>query len=347
MARKRRKKGKKMTQIMVGLDVGYGITKLVNGQTITFPSVAGYARQLKFQEAEISAKYPGDQVVDDEGTWFVGDLALSQLSPASLIRLRGRTTDETSLGDAFRLRMAKAALGKLMSGLCDGSVVHCTVATGLPVDHMPDADLLKHSFIGQHRVQTDKADFIANVTDVMVMPQPYGTIYRHLITPEGRLNEYYTSERTGVIDVGTYTTDITLDDDGEYIDERSGSVEAGVSVIQELVSEEYERRYRAKPKLKIVDEIIRRGHARIHGKPESFHETIQEAKQRLFAAINSLIVQRWDKAEDIDAIFVSGGGAMLVYDLIHASYKEAILTDNAPTANAEGYLRYARYVNNG
>lgn len=328
---------------VIGLDVGYGITKLVNGQTITFPSVAGYARQLKFQDDEISAKYPGDRVTDDDGEWFVGELALSQLNPASLIRLRGRTGEELD-GDQFRLRMMKAALGKLFSGNTSGDALHLAVATGLPVDHMPDADRLKESLRGSHLVKTDRANFVAHITDVIVMPQPYGTIYRHLINEQGQLDEYYTIERTGVIDVGTYTTDLTMDDDGEYIDERSGSVEAGVSVIQELVADEYERRYRSKPKLKIIDEIIRTGHARIHGQPESFADVIQAGKQRLYTAINGLIVQRWNRGEDIDAIYVTGGGAMLVYDLIKASYPETILAEAAPTANAEGYLRYARYV---
>lgn len=343
MAKKKRRT-KKMDKQIIGLDVGYGITKLVNGHTITFPSVAGYARKLKFQQDEISAKYPGDQVTDSDGKWFVGDLALSQLSPASLLRLRGRTGDDSDGGDSFRRRMMITALGKLFAGTCDGNAIHIAVATGLPVDHMPDADRLKSVLLGQHAINTDTAQFVANVTDVMVMPQPYGTIYRHLIDDTGTLNEYYTIERTGVIDVGTYTTDITLDDDGEYIDSRSGSVEAGVSVIQTAVATEYELRYRTKPKLKIVDEIIRRGFARIHGKPESFQETIQDARQRLFKAVNDLVIERWDKAEDIDAIYVTGGGAMLIYELLQEAYPEAILSENAPTANAEGYLRYARYV---
>ena len=347
MSKRRKKRGrKKMTQMTVGLDVGYGVTKLVNGQTITFPSVAGYARELKFQQDEISAKYPGDQGADDEGRWFVGDLALSQLSPASLLRLRGRTSAEVD-GNAFRLRMMKTALGKLMSGLCDGSVIHIDLATGLPVDHMPDSHLLKQALLGQHHILTDQADFIANIRSVMVMPQPYGTIYRHLLNDDGTLNEYYTVARTGVIDVGTYTTDITLDDDGEYIDERSGSVEAGVHVVQEVVAAEYERRYRAKPSLRVIDEIIRRGFARIQGQPETFAETVTEGKQRLFAAVQTLLNARWQLAEDVDAIYVTGGGAALIYEQLHQMYGHAILSENAPTANAEGYLRYARYTEQG
>lgn len=43
-------------------------------------------------------------------------------------------------------------------------------------DHMRDAAELKASLIGQHLIKTDTAELIAHVSEVMVMPQPYGTI---------------------------------------------------------------------------------------------------------------------------------------------------------------------------
>ena len=41
---------------------------------------------------------------------------------------------------------------------------------------MRDAAELKKSLLGTHLIKTDAAEVIANVTEVMVMPQPYGTI---------------------------------------------------------------------------------------------------------------------------------------------------------------------------
>ncbi len=43
-------------------------------------------------------------------------------------------------------------------------------------DHMRDADELKEALHGQHLIQTDACEVIANVTEVMVMPQAYGAI---------------------------------------------------------------------------------------------------------------------------------------------------------------------------
>jgi hypothetical protein len=76
----------------------------------------GHAREIKFQQEDLAQRHPGDQITDDEGDWFVGDLALSQLPTGELLRLRGRTANENTMGNAFRLRLAKAAIGKLLQG---------------------------------------------------------------------------------------------------------------------------------------------------------------------------------------------------------------------------------------
>src|SRR5690606_9291044 len=211
--------------LTVGLDIGYGVVKAVtHDQTITFPSVMGHARELKFQQEEIASRHPGDQITDDEGRWFVGDLALSQLPTGELLRLRGRTANESTMGNGFRLRVAKVAIGRLMQGVRDGGVLHLRVATRWPTDHMRDAADRKASLLGQHLIQTDTARLIANVTDVMVMPQPYGTIYAATLADSGQVNRAHQHRRTGVCDVGTYTVDLALDDEGEFLDSESGSV---------------------------------------------------------------------------------------------------------------------------
>ena len=66
--------------ITVGLDIGYGVVKVVTDHnSFGFPSVMGHAREIKFQQDMIQQKYPGDQITDDDGEWFVGDLALAQI----------------------------------------------------------------------------------------------------------------------------------------------------------------------------------------------------------------------------------------------------------------------------
>ena len=82
--------------LTVGLDIGYGVVKAVTAdQVVMFPSVMGHAREIKFQQDEITRRHPGDQIRDDEGAWFVGDLALAQLPPgtAAAARAHGQRID--------------------------------------------------------------------------------------------------------------------------------------------------------------------------------------------------------------------------------------------------------------
>jgi plasmid segregation protein ParM len=276
--------------------------------------------------------------------WFVGDLALAQLPPGELLRLRGRTANEATMGNAFRLRLAKVAIGKLFNGTRDRDVVHIRIATGLPCDHMRDAAELKQALLGTHLIQTDSAELIANVTEVMVMPQPYGTIYSRTLTSTGDLNPAHTFMRTGVCDVGTYTVDIALDDDGEYIDAESGSVESGVFTAQERIAEMLERDYRQKMPYRIVEEVLRTGKFRASGEQVDYREAVEEALAPLRSATLNLLSEKWKSGTIVDVIYLSGGGAEYVLREVISAYPQTQLVRQAHIANAQGYLNYARFA---
>jgi len=344
---KRRANGKVPTAsvLTIGLDIGYGVVKAVtDDQIVTFPSVMGHAREIKFQQEEIAKRHPGDQIRDDDGTWFVGDLALSQLPTGELLRLRGRTANESTMGNAFRLRLAKVAIGKLLRGLQDGDVFHVRIATGLPTDHMRDANELKAALLGQHLIHTDTTTIIANVTEVMVMPQPYGTIYAATLTPDGKINRQHKHRRTGVCDVGTYTVDLALDDEGEFLDAESGSVESGVYTAQERIASALERDYREKMPFKIVEEVLRTGVFYANGQPVDYREVVMDALTPLRSATLNLLSEKWQRGTIVDVIYLSGGGAELVYGDVVEAYPQTQLVPEAQVANARGYLNYARFI---
>lgn len=331
--------------ITIGLDIGYGVTKAVTDDLVlTFASVMGHAREIKFQQDEIAKRHPGDQISDDEGNWFIGDLALSQLPPGELLRLRGRTANEATMGNAFRLRLVKVAIGKLMQGMWSGDAVHIRIATGLPTDHMRDAAELKDSLLGQHLIRTDTAQLIANITEVMVMPQPYGTIYASTLTETGEINRKHSYRRTGVCDIGTYTVDLALDDEGEYVDAESGSVESGVHTAHQRIAAALERDYRQKMPFKIVEQVLCSGVFHANGEPISYHAMVDEALQPLRSATLNLMSEKWQRGATVDVIYLAGGGAYLVSDEIITAYPQAQIVPDAQIANARGYLNYANFV---
>lgn len=345
MARKTTVQPQKDGVTTVGLDIGYGEVKVVTAkEALKFPSVYARATDMKFTTAKTATEYPGETITDDEGKWIVGFMAQKHAPISKQRMLKGRTADESNIGHVARLRLAKVALGKLFPGRHNGEIVHIRIATGLPVDHMPGAAEFKATFYGQHRIITDATDFVANITEVMVMPQPYGTIYREMITETGKLNPCHDFTRTGVVDIGRYTIDVTVDDDGEYLDQFSGSAEGGVFTLQERIGADYYGRFGQKPLLPDVETIIRSGCVRVRGKLEDFTEVLRIGVNELSEATLNLITDKWQGGANVDVIYVSGGGASLVFNDIKAAYPQAQLTEEAQLANAQGYFNYAMFT---
>ncbi len=80
----------------------------------------GHAHEIKFQQDTIQQKYPGGQITDTEGKWFVGDLATAQVPAGELLRLGGRTanpSDAVSCADRIRAgRGARCAQQRALHG---------------------------------------------------------------------------------------------------------------------------------------------------------------------------------------------------------------------------------------
>lgn len=330
---------------IIGLDIGYGHTKAVgNGGSIIFPSVAGLAIDITFNADKLSRENPGDMITDNEGDWFVGALALKQIPQAQRIMLKGRTANDDDFGMDFRIRMMKAALAKLIPHQ-NRDVVHVRLSTGLPVDHMRDAALLKEAFIAQHLIQTNNSEFIANVVDVAVMPQPYGTLYGQQLQADGQLNSYYTALRSAVLDVGQFTVDAALDDNGDYINAESGSLEGGVHIVHDRIAAFLNADLRQPASHAQVEQVLRTGYLQVAGDaPTDYRAERETAVKGLLNGTIGLMNNLWKNGMDIDVIFIAGGGAELVADAVRKSYRQARVVANAQMSNAIGYRSYALHV---
>lgn len=331
----------------VGLDIGFGVTKalMAGAPPVLFPSLYGAAREARFRPEELSQRYPGMQLSDDAGDWFLGDLALKHNAPGELVELRGRSVDS----DVVRARLAKAALGCLLGSRAGraGDVLQVRIATGLPVGHMRNAAALKAALMGRHRVQTDAADFIADVIEVAVMPQPYGTVYALQLTPDGAVNPCHTARRIGVIDVGTYTVDLACDDAGEFVDSLSDTQAGGVHIALERLSELIEARDNEKPDRARLEHVLRTGCDLAYGREVDMRADVQREMQPVINVALTLARRKWERGASLEAIFCTGGGAPLVFDDLQAEYEHAQLVPDSQLANARGYLAYGALTANG
>jgi len=274
---------------------------------------------------------------------------MSQLREGELMRLRGRSGTTDDVGVEARLRLIKAALGKLLGAMVtNGDMITIRLATGLPVAHYRTTAVktLKQALIGTHPIQTDVANFIACITDVMVMPQPTGALYSQQLTNAGGINMQHTAKRTGVIDVGMYTIDDTLDDDGEYLAQRSGSIEGGVHVVHQRIVDLLTDEMGDAPEYWQIEQTLRTGKVNIRGRERDFTKQVRQFCEALDTATLNLSTQLWGAGAGIDVIYVCGGGGPLVVERVQEVYPQAVLVENPQLSIAQGYLNYAMMTAN-
>lgn len=337
-------------ELIAGVDVGYGNVKALRAplspsdmsMPVVFPSLYGLAHHLRFRAEKTFARYPGDQLTDDQGDWWVGDLAKAELQENEVFGVYGREDANDQ-----RVRLAKAALGKLLPGQHDGARVRVSLATGLPVAHMDDDEALRTALMGEHLIKTDQTHFIADIHTVSVMPQPVGAIYSQALTPDGRQNMSHRFERVGVIDAGQYTIDAAVDEMGEYKDRESDTAESGLHLAYEHIADLYEHRYGEAPTLKTIEQIMRTGCAQVFDKEVHFEDEVKRALAPTRAATLKLMRGLWKRGASLNIIFIVGGGGPLVEDEVTAEYGHAHLLHDSQIAIAQGYLNYAIWDQRG
>lgn len=340
--------------LTLGGDVGFGVSKFVayGFEPVIMPTIYGHARSLQYDEKGTFEKYPGDRIALNEIDYFIGNLALSQLTAAEQFRMRGREDV-----NHVRLMMILAGLGKMLKGIYSVNPIRVRFATGLPVDHLDrDKDGFRAILTSmRHVVKTDQAEFPVEFEQVWIMPQPHGALNYYSLLPDGDENKKYVVSRAAVFDLGTFTFDISTEKEGEAIDSQSGTRELGVHFAYNAIARRYEADFGEKPDNRRIEEILRvslkdedpenehANHFKVSGewvtKWIPFVKGLVEPIQTGALALASETV---GKATDHDVIYCVGGPISLISKAVKKVYKQAVTPEtNSQTINAEGFLKFA------
>nr|MBI3613957.1 hypothetical protein [Nitrospirota bacterium] len=151
----------------IGLDVGFGYTKAMNGtKTVLFPSIVSPAVEIMFRSGleDLSSRLDHLRITLDGATFFVGELALRQgrFAYATLDRVRTQSQE-------YRLLFLTA-----LALLAESSYEECSVVTGLPVDDFGDRQLIEETLSGQFHLTLGKRELTLDIRHLTVVPQPCG-----------------------------------------------------------------------------------------------------------------------------------------------------------------------------
>jgi plasmid segregation protein ParM len=321
-----------MPAMILSIDIGYGYTKGIgpDGLRFSFPSVIGTAEDIHFA-TELIRGQEERPIKYNDWRFFYGAQAVLQSRIQSAIFDRSRVHDNT-----YKMLFV-ATLVEMAKVLPD--VHRLNVVTGLPVDFFADRPEVIQSFEGSYRVTTDRTmEF--TIESVFVAPQPFGSLFRELLTESGRIvNSEIEHGRIGVIDVGTYTTDFIVADELRYVQRLSGSVNFGWSKVVTQIRQALADKYTLELMPYEIDRAIQEREVRVRGESVSLESLIAPAVADLENAIVARARDLWGAAASFDVVLISGGGGPYLYDALRDVYPHARLLNDSFWANAEGLYR--------
>lgn len=328
-----------MDNMIVGLDLGYGQVKAIaeNGQRVCFPSLVAPAESIRFQADLGAPVQPNGLTLYDtvDGDLFVGELAALQGRPGTVRNPK----DRDRVSDPIVTHLTDAAFAKLLPG---ETYVRAKVMTGLPVDYFRDADRLVKNLRGQHHVQTDSGKLVVDVDEVYVVPQPFGALMSLLLDERGKQMadvDHLGQGRVGVLDIGTFTTDLILVNKLRYIEVESESIEVGVSTALEMLRKVLLDEYRTTCEYHQLEDGIRCGWLVISGERVHLNGLAGDHLSAIVQSIDAHARTLWNIGT-LSAIVLAGGGALALEYWLEPYFKQAIRAPDAAMANVTGFLRY-------
>lgn len=320
----------------VGLDIGYSAVKAVSGERrITFPSVVGTPDKARFSlsaDQTVILTYP-DHVQ-------VGEGAISQS------RFLQRREDRHWIESAEWYALFLAALTELTTT----TVAELRIVTGLPVAFYADRQTVRDRLLGEHKVQREgRHAQTFRVTDCRVIPQPFGTLLAACLDDRGRIADtVLATGAVGVIDVGGKTTNLLSVNRLAEISRETASVDVGawdaVRAVKDYLAERYPGLEDLRPH-QVADAVAKR-QIRYYGKPVDLSRVVDDIVQPLADQVVAEASQLWNGGATLDAILVSGGGALLLGEYIRRHFRHARVVEEPVFANALGFWRFAQRLAN-
>lgn len=311
---------------VIGIDLGYGHVKTIsrdkNGEVreqISESIVGTFDQGIEVE----GLKSEMEIVPVDGEKYIVGKAALKH--SARILNGRDKGWIEST---AYKVLLT-AGLAKAEPNAQDLIVI-----TGLPVTFYK-SDKAKLEGIIRHIAQP----FCVNLT-IKILPQPVGSFFSMLFNERGEIkNEKLLAGKTGVLDIGYYTTDLITLDELELVEKQMDSFENGVSTALESIGKDIADEHGARLDLHAVEQAVKKGTIRLYGEEIDITRAANRRLAELAAEIASKVKTAWKIAADIDRVILTGGGSALLNGRLNM-YRHAHVIDNAQFANAHGYFNF-------
>lgn len=318
-----------------GIDIGYNATKAVTDKRrTTFPSVVGSPDRASFtlnggNEAAIVLLSPSHVLIGEE--------AVQQS------RFLNRREDRRWIDSGEWLELFLAALTELTSG----SPVDVEIVTGLPVSFYSDKEQVQQRLLGEHRVQREgRRGQLLRVVNARVIPQPFGSLLAEVLDERGQIQQRDLAQAAvGLIDIGGKTCNLLSVSRLSEIGRETTSVNIGGWNLVRAVRQWLAQHYPGLDDLRDhqLAAAIQARSLHYYGEPvKDFPAVANDLAADLARQILSEASHLWNGGATLDAILITGGGALLLGEHIRRHWAHARLVSEPVYGNAVGYWKLAR-----
>lgn len=319
-----------MTRSAIGMDIGHSSVKLSwshlqTPRSLIYPSVVTAYRQITDDNTRRLAE--ADTVTIGHERFFVGDTAAQQAGQA-----------QTGLNSNWiktheHAALLASAFNKLTS--LGVPVEDRDICLGLPVS----------TFLRQRNELAEEASKWLPGASIRVIPQPLAAFQAMMLDANGRpvAGRSISKESWAVIDVGHFTTDLIVIQNGRMIEACSGSC-SGIYKACEALSKAMTAKSFNMDMLE-AEECLRTGRVRVFGQDHNLQEEVAAAYNVVLTEIRETASRLFeDRVRRLDGILVTGGAADVVGDYFAKIWPHTVKAPNSRMAVAEGMRRLTMFA---
>lgn len=320
--------------MITALDLGYNATKYEHEKRHDqFPSAVGTPDRAQF-----SLNGSGNGIILTEPfNLLVGEEAVTQS------RFLNRREDRRWIESDDWLALVYAALTEITTA----HFAQFDIVTGLPVAFYDDKQTIIDRLTGEHRIRREGRDAqTLRVNNVRVIPQPFGTLLAQVLDARGQIVDAQLARgTTGVIDVGGKTCNLLSATKLTEISRETASVNVGGWTLVRSVRQWLSTNAPGLDDLRDhqIAAAIQAREIRAYGQPVAeFPAVVDALAEDLAGQIVAEATQLWNGGAILDAILITGGGALLLGDHIRNHWPHAQVVADPVYANVTGYYRLAQ-----
>lgn len=298
-------------------------------------------KEIKDAGLVYSFKTDYHMYVLDNNVYEVGDITIAG---------QGARGNSRYGSKAFRVEAAIGIANLLEAGMHK----RLRVVTGVPSALSKNAKVVedvKKSLMGDYQIKSvlwDKVEDITfSIVDVIVVPQPLGTLYTYLCTSDGKIDQKLVSQKALVVDIGWGTTDIAILESGRV--RSTFGFETGtsdfISAIQEEVNNDIpEANIQSLNPHELDIKLLESPNVETPFGTFDLSKYIDKNKEAQAEKIYSEIMGLGLEFSKFYKIIFSGGGAALYAKFLSDKFNDPrlVIHQDAVMANSHGFYLLGR-----